>query len=211
MMIEDHAMTAPGGREAKREAILDAARAVFLEVGFGAASMDAIANAAKVSKQTVYNHFGSKEELFAAMIRSACDRMLVALNQAAQSGKPEDMLRAVARQFMDKLFTRDRLSLYRILMAEVQRFPELGKIFYECGPQVTRQYLADFFSEQNARGHLHVDNPRIAAEQFIGMLNGCHFRAQLGIEAAPSQEAIDAYVESAVAMVMRAYSVPAKS
>jgi len=196
-----------GGREAKREAILEAARTVFMDVGFGAASMDAIANAAKVSKQTVYNHFGSKEELFAAMIRSACDRMLVALNQAARSGNPEDMLRAVARQFMDKLFTRDRLSLYRILMGEVQRFPELGKIFYECGPQVTRKYLADFFAEQHARGNLKVDNPRIAAEQFIGMLNGCHFRAQLGIESPPSQQMIDEYVESAVKLVMRAYSV----
>lgn len=207
-MVEnaENLVTLPGGREAKREAILEAARAVFLDVGFGAASMDAIANAAKVSKQTVYNHFGSKEELFAAMIRSACDRMLAALNQAARSGNPEDMLRAVARQFMDKLFTRDRLSLYRILMAEVQRFPELGKIFYDCGPKVTRKYLADFFAEQNALGHLKVENPQIAAEQFIGMLNGCHFKAQLGIESPPSQDAIDEYVERAVALVMRAYS-----
>ena len=210
MMIEDNVMTAPGGREAKREAILDAARAVFLEVGFGAASMDAIANAAKVSKQTVYNHFGSKEELFAAMIRSSCDRMLAAMEQAAKSGKPEDTLRAVAWQVMDKLFSKDRMSLYRILMAEVQRFPELGKIFYECGPQVTRKYLADYFTEQNGRGLMRVENPRTAAEQFFGMLSGCHFRAQLGIETAPSREVIDEYVESSVALVMRAYSVPAK-
>ena len=210
MMIEDNVLTAPGGREAKRDAILDAARTVFLEVGFGAASMDAIANAAKVSKQTVYNHFGSKEELFAAMIRSSCDRMLAAMEQAAKSGKPEDTLRAVAWQVMDKLFSKDRMSLYRILMAEVQRFPELGKIFYECGPQVTRKYLANFFAEQTSRGLLKVEKPHIAAEQFFGMLSGCHFKAQLGIETAPSREAIDEYVESAVALVMRAYSVSTK-
>jgi TetR/AcrR family transcriptional repressor of mexJK operon len=210
MMIEDNVLTVPAGREAKRDAILDAARAVFLEVGFGAASMDAIANAAKVSKQTVYNHFGSKEELFAAMIRSSCDRMLAAMEQAAKSGKPEDTLRAVAWQVMDKLFSKDRMSLYRILMAEVQRFPELGKIFYECGPKVTRKYLAGFFAEQTSRGLLKVENPPIAAEQFFGMLSGCHFKAQLGIETAPSREAIDEYVESAVALVMRAYSVPTK-
>jgi AcrR family transcriptional regulator len=209
-MIEDNVLTVPAGREAKRDAILDAARAVFLEVGFGAASMDAIANAAKVSKQTVYNHFGSKEELFAAMIRSSCDRMLAAMEQAAKSGKPEDTLRAVAWQVMDKLFSKDRMSLYRILMAEVQRFPELGKIFYECGPKVTRKYLAGFFAEQTSRGLLKVENPPIAAEQFFGMLSGCHFKAQLGIETAPSREAIDEYVESAVALVMRAHSVPTK-
>jgi AcrR family transcriptional regulator len=197
--------TAVTGREGKREAILDAARQVFLEVGFGATSMDAIATAAKVSKQTVYNHFGSKEELFAAMIRSACDRMLAALNQAARSGNPEETLRAVARQFMDKLFTRDRLALYRILMAESARFPELSSIFYECGPKVTRQYLADYLTEQTVRGSMRVDNPAIAAEQFIGMLNGCHFKAQLGVEPAPSREVIDAYIESSVSLMMRAY------
>lgn len=205
---EESATTQTGGREGKREAILEAARNVFLEVGFGATSMDAIAIAAKVSKQTVYNHFGSKEELFAAMIRSACDRMLKAFEQAAKSGKPEDTLRVVARQYMDKLFTRDRLSLHRILMAEGQRFPELGQIFYECGPQVTRKYLADYFTEQNARGVMHVANPLITAEQFLAMLTGCHFKAQLGIEPAPPQGAIDLYIENAVSLMMNAYGGP---
>jgi len=204
-MMADTAENTTTGREGKREAILEAARRVFLEVGFGATSMDAIANEARVSKQTVYNHFGSKEELFAAMIRSACDRMLEALQQAAQSGNPEETLRAVARHYMDKLFTRDRLSLYRILMAESARFPELSSIFYECGPKVTRKYMADYLTEQTTRGTLRVDNPAIAAEQFIGMLTGCHFKAQLGVEAAPSQDVINAYIESTVSLMMRAY------
>ncbi len=207
---EETTVNQTGGREGKREAILDAARNVFLEVGFGATSMDAIAVAAKVSKQTVYNHFGSKEELFAAMIRNACDRMLTAFEQAAKSGKPEDTLRAIACQYMDKLFTRDRLSLHRILMAEGQRFPELGKIFYECGPQVTRKYLADYFTEQNARGTMHVANPRVTAEQFLGLLTGCHFKAQLGIEPAPPQGAIDIFIENAVSLMMSAYGGPAR-
>jgi AcrR family transcriptional regulator len=196
----------PGGREAKREAILEAARKVFLEVGFGATSMDAVAAVARVSKQTVYNHFGSKEELFGAMIRSACDRIVTAFEQA-RSGGPEETLRTVARVFMDKLFTRERQGLYRILMAEGQRFPELGRIFYECGPQVTRKYLADYFTEQNVRGTLHVDNPAVTAEQFIGMLTGCQLRAQLGIEPLPSQDVIDAYIENAVSLMMRACAV----
>ncbi|HEV2320928.1 MAG TPA: TetR/AcrR family transcriptional regulator [Gammaproteobacteria bacterium] len=207
---EDNAATAPGGREAKREAILEGARRVFLDVGFGVASMDAIAVAAKVSKQTVYNHFGSKEELFAAMIRSTCDRMLVAFEEAAKSGKPEETLRAMAHQVIDRVLDRDRLSLYRILIAEGQRFPELGQIFYECGPQVTRKYLADYFAEQNARGTMHVEDPAIAAEQFFGILSGCNFKAQLGIEPAPTRGFIDRYVENAVALMMRAYGGPAR-
>ncbi len=196
------------GRESKREAILDAAHKVFLEVGFGATSMDAIAVAAKVSKQTVYNHFGSKEELFAAMIRNVCDRMLTVFEEAAKSGKPEDTLRAIARQIVKKVLEPDRLALYRLLIAESQRFPELGHIFYESGPQVTRKYLADYFTEQNARGTMHVANPAITADQFFGLLSGCYPKAQLSIGPVPSPEYIEAYVENAVSMFMSAYGGP---
>lgn len=196
------------GREGKREAILEAARKVFLDIGFGATSMDAIAVAAKVSKQTVYNHFGSKEELFAAMVRSACDRMLTVFEEAAKSGKPEATLRAIARQIVSKVLDRDRQSLYRILMAEGQRFPELGQIFYECGPQVTRKYLADYFTEQNARGTMHVANPAMAADQFFGLLSGCQLKTQLGIEPIPSPEFLEMYVDNAVSLMMSAYGGP---
>ena len=207
---EESITTQSAGREGKREAILEAARKVFLDIGYGATSMDAIAVAAKVSKQTVYNHFGSKEELFAAMIRSTCDRMVTAFEQAAKSGKPELTLRGIARQVISKVLDRDRLSLYRILMAEGQRFPELGQIFYECGPQVTRKYLADYFTEQSALGTMHVANPAVAADQFFGLLSGCQLKAQLGLEATPSLEFIDMYVENAVSLMMSAYGGPAR-
>src|SRR5579859_1001223 len=205
---EESIATQSVGREGKREAILEAAHRVFLEIGFGATSMDAIAVAAKVSKQTVYNHFGSKEELFAAMIRSACDRMLTAVEEDARSGRPEDTLKAKARQVMNKVLDRNHLSLYRIVMAEAQRFPELGQIFYECGPQVTRKYLADYFIEQNAQGTMHVANPAITADQFFGLLSGCKLKAQLGLEPTPSAEFVETYIENAVSLMMSAYGGP---
>ena len=205
--LEEIAAT-QSGRESKREAILDAAHRVFLEVGFGATSMDAIAVAAKVSKQTVYNHFGSKEELFAAMIRNVCDRMLTVFEEAAKSGKPEDTLRAIARQIVKKVMEPDRLALYRLLIAESQRFPELGQIFYECGPQVTRKYLTDYFIEQNSRGTMHVANPAITADQFFGLLSGCYPKAQLGIKPAPAPDYLEAYIENAVSLFMSAYGGP---
>ncbi|HEX2667138.1 MAG TPA: TetR/AcrR family transcriptional regulator [Gammaproteobacteria bacterium] len=201
----DIPLTAPGGgREAKREAILEAARKVFMDVGFGAASMDAIANEAKVSKQTVYNHFGSKEDLFAAMIRYWVDLKLVVFNEAAKSGKPEDTLRAMAHQFLDHGAAEQRVAMYRILMAEAPRFPELGDIFYSAGPAVVRKFAADYLAEQDARGTLKVENPKLAAEQFFGMLNGCQLKAQLGIEAIPTKQAIDAYIDHAVMLMMKA-------
>jgi len=177
-----------------------------MEVGFGAASMDSIANEAKVSKQTVYNHFGSKEELFAAMIRYWVDQKLTVFSEAAKSGKPEDTLRAMAHQFLDHDAGEQRVAMYRILMAEAPRFPELGEIFYKAGPAVVRKFAADYFAEQTARGTLKVENPQLAAEQFFSMLNGCQLKAQLGIERPPSKQYIDAYVEHAVMLMMKAFS-----
>jgi TetR/AcrR family transcriptional repressor of mexJK operon len=172
-------------------------------VGFGAASMDAIANEAKVSKQTVYNHFGSKEELFAAMIRYWVEQKLTVFNDAAK-GRPEDTLRAIAHQFLDHGSAEQRVSMYRILMGESARFPELGDIFYKAGPAVVRKFLADYLAEQHKRGVLQVDNPQLASEQFFGMLNGCQFKAQLGIEKLPNKQSIDAYIEHAISIWMKA-------
>lgn len=188
----------------KRDAILEAASKVFLEVGFGSASMDAIANEAKVSKQTVYNHFGSKEELFAAMIRGTCDQMTLAFAEAAKAGDPDKTLRAIARYFMSVVFSSEKLSLHRLLMAEVPRFPDLGRIYYQAGPEPIRKFIADYLTEQTRLGKLKVENPRLTAEQFIGMVTGCRLRAQLGIEPQPSQEELDKYIDNAVNMLMRA-------
>jgi len=193
-----------GAGASKREAILDAAHKMFLEVGFGAASMDAIANEAQVSKQTVYNHFGSKEELFAAMVRTTCDSMTLAFAEAARDGNPEKTLRAIAQRFMEATFSEDKLALHRTLMAEVPRFPELGRIFYRSGPAVIRQFLTDYFKEQNRRGTLKVDNPQVIAEQFISMVTSCRLRFELGVEPAPTSEVREQYIDNAVTLIMRA-------
>jgi TetR/AcrR family transcriptional repressor of mexJK operon len=191
----------------KRDAILEAASKVFLEVGFGSASMDTIASEAKVSKQTVYNHFGSKEDLFAAMIRSTCDQMTTAFAEAAKIGDPDKTLRAIARHFMNFVFSSEMLSLHRLLMAEVGRFPDLGRIYYQSGPEPIRKFVADYLTEQTRRGTLKVDNPRLTAEQFIGMITGCRLRSQLGIEPQPSQEELEKYIDNAVNILLRACRV----
>lgn len=191
----------------KRDAILEAAGKVFLEVGFGSASMDTIASEARVSKQTVYNHFGSKEDLFAAMIRRSCDQMTLAFAEAAKAGDPEKTLRAIARHFMSVVFSSEKLSLHRLLMAEVPRFPDLGRIYYQSGPEPIRKFVADYLTEQTRLGKLKVDDPRLTAEQFIGMVTGCRLRAQLGIEGQLSQQELEKYIDNAVNMVMRAYRV----
>lgn len=191
----------------KRDLILEAARKVFLDVGFGAASMDSIAGEARVSKQTVYNHFGSKEDLFAAMIRNSCEHMTLAFAEAAKDRDPEQTLLAIARVHASFMSSDDKHALRRILMAEASRFPELARIYYEAGPERTRKFVANYLAEQTRLGTLNVPNPRITTEQFFGMLYSCRMRSEFGMGAPPSDEEVEQYIQNAVQMVMRAYRV----
>lgn len=193
-------------RPEKHAAIVAAARAVFLECGYPAASMDAIAARAGVSKQTVYNHFGSKDELFGAIIRGRCQQLLEALQpEQAASGRPEDVLRSLAQAFVDKMLAPDALALYRALVVESERSPELREIYYRSGPDLAVETLSAYLREQTRRGVLRVDQPRIAAEQFFAMLGGhLQIRALLGLDPTPSAKKIKAYVDNAVETFLRA-------
>ncbi|HET7395772.1 MAG TPA: TetR/AcrR family transcriptional regulator [Gammaproteobacteria bacterium] len=202
-----NAMTDNAIGSSKRDAILEAARKVFLEVGFGATSMDTIASEAKVSKQTVYNHFGSKEDLFAAMIRNSCEQMTLAFAEAAKDGNPEKTLRAIGQLHASFMASDDKHALRRIMMAEVSRFPDLARIYYEAGPELTRKFVAEYLAEQTRLGILKVSNPRITAEQFFSMLYSCRARSEFGVGPPPSDEEVARYIENAVQMLVHAYRV----
>ncbi len=166
--------------------------------------MDAIAIASNVSKQTVYNHYGSKEDLFAAMIRSSCREILDVLQSAAPKGDPEALLRLVGEHFLEMALDPAKIALRRVLLPEISRFPELGQIYYRSGPAYLRQFLADYLAEQDAKGTLAITDPVLLADQFIGMLVVCAQRAELGIQ--PTMDAAERrrYIDHAVNLVIRA-------
>jgi len=191
----------------KREAIIEAATECFLEAGYGAVSMDAIAHRAGVSKQTIYNHFGSKEDLFGAIIRGWCDQLLTPLlTPEIKAAGIEAALTSVARQFVELLLSPRSLALYRVLIAEAPRFPELGRISYLSGAAPAVDTLAHYLDEQRRTGGLAVQDSRLAAEQFFGMLNGhMQIRALLGIEPSPPPDAVAASIRRAVQTFLCAY------
>ncbi len=189
----------------EREAlILGAARHVFLEQGFGNATMDAIAIAAGVSKQTVYNHFGSKEELFAAMVRSGCQELLDVLRVGAGSEDPEQVLRSMGRRFLEMALQPEKLALRRVLLAEIAQFPELGRIYYRSGPAFFRGLLAEYLAKQDRNGLLLVEDPSLLADQFVGMLASCLMKAELGIKPEMGPDERERYIVHAVKLLMRA-------
>ncbi|EQD77215.1 transcriptional regulator, TetR family protein [mine drainage metagenome] len=166
--------------------------------------MDAIAIASSVSKQTVYNHYGSKEDLFASMIRSSCREILKVLQSAALKGNPQSLLRLVGEHFLEMALDPAKIALRRVLLPEIPRFPELGQIYYRSGPAYLRQFLAGYLSEQNANGTLEVADPALMADQFIGMFAACSLKAELGIQPEMDEGERKRYIDHAVDLLIRA-------
>jgi AcrR family transcriptional regulator len=197
---------APPG--SKAESILAAAKRSFLAAGFGAVSMDAIAREAAVSKATVYAHFAGKEDLFGAVIGGECERYFARFS--AGELDPRDVpgsLRILGRRFLELLLSPDAIALYRIILAEVTRFPGLGEVFWRAGPERQRVQIEAFLKSAAASGTLALSDTRLAAEHFVSLVRGdIQVRHLLRLEADGDWLGIGPAVEGAVATFLRAFA-----
>lgn len=191
----------------KHEAILSAALAVFLESGYAAASMDTVAARAGVSKATVYAHFNSKDELFGALIGARCDRCFSQVDQPDidADGGLEAALTKIGRDFFDMVTTPEALGMFRVVVAETPRFPEVGKAFYEAGPAPGLEAMSRFFAEVHRRGLLDIPDARLAAEFFVGMLRSETYLCRLLGLPGPARP-VEETIRQAVGVVMRAWA-----
>jgi TetR/AcrR family transcriptional repressor of mexJK operon len=154
----------------KRTAILDAATTLFLRNGYRGTSMDEIAALASVSKQTVYKAFSDKESLFSEIVVSAvqeaADPVYADVLELTGAGDIEADLRAFARRLLGRVMQPRILQLRRLVIGEAERFPELGRTFYEQGPGRTIAALATVFERLAAQGALELEDPALAAAHF---------------------------------------------
>jgi TetR/AcrR family transcriptional regulator, mexJK operon transcriptional repressor len=158
-----------GGHSAsKRQAILDAARAVFLSGGYRGASMDEVAALAQVSKVTVYNHFSDKRSLFTAVITSAIDEAEQSTHSLVDRlGQSTDLakdLRTFARQHIIEVTQPHLIQMRRMIIAEAARFPELARAWHRSGPERAHTTLAKQVKELGSRGLLEASDPLLAAQ-----------------------------------------------
>lgn len=187
------------GNSPKHTQIMDAAHKLFLETGYGATSMDAIAEQANVSKRTVYSHFGSKEALFSAVMGYLCASMGFSEEHAPADAPVRDYLCATGKGFLAAVLQPTALATLRVIIAEAGQFPELGELFWDQASQEHRCRLADYLTEQHRRGALNVPDGDVASMQFLGLVKGPFFLAALtGVLPPVSQAQLDASVESAV-------------
>lgn len=160
-----------GAAEPKRgrkfDQVLEGARHVFLSDGFEGASVDDIARAAGVSKATLYSYFPDKRFLFLQVAKIECKRQAeTAFESVDMSAPVEIVLRDIANQMVAFITSQFGKRIFRICVGESDRFPELGRAFYESGPKMVRDRIADFFRLAIERGELQIDDVTLAADQF---------------------------------------------
>ncbi|WP_341898863.1 TetR/AcrR family transcriptional regulator [Ferrovibrio terrae] len=194
---------------AKREAILETARELFFEHGYGI-GLETIAARAGVSRQTIYNLFASKDDLFAAIVQESSSQITAALAELSPEATPRDVLTALGIGFLSRILSDRAVQFQRLLITSSASFPTLGPTFYANGPGRGLARLAAYLDRETETGRLAVDDPVLAAEQFFGMLMGHRsMRRTLRIDGEMPAAEIRRRVDSAVSTFLRAYSKPA--
>lgn len=189
--------------------VLEGARTVFMRDGFEGASVDDIVREAGVSKATLYSYFPDKRLLFIEVAKIECAAQSdAAIAQVEASGDLREALTKAATR-MGRFFLSDvGMQVYRIVVAESQRFPEIGREFYETGPARVREILKAFLQKGVDAGKLQIDDLDLAADQFPELCKaGLHLQMALGLREAPSAAEIDRVVAGAVEMFLCKYEV----
>jgi TetR/AcrR family transcriptional regulator, mexJK operon transcriptional repressor len=194
-------------RVARRAAIIDVARRHFLARGYDRTSMSGIVEEMGGSKGTLWHHFASKEDLFTAVIddvTASFRREMIRILDPARDAI--EALKSLALKVILRLTAPDAVALQRLVAGEVERFPEIGRNFYERAPSTSRALLAEYLAGRMAAGELREDDPAEAAETMLNLCCGqYHQRVLLGLTAAQTWLA-EKEASFAVRQFQRCYS-----
>ncbi len=170
--------------------------------------MDQVAVAAGVSKQTVYSHFGSKEELFSAIIEYKLAIHDITDELFDKNRPVHDVLLELAEHFTDLLMSEEAISIFRVCIADASKKDKgrVAKLFVEAGPKRLTSRFKHYLEEQNQMGTLHIENPGFAAQQFLYMIKAEAYSLKtLGQEDQQHTEDLPAYIQSCVSLFEKAY------
>lgn len=200
----------PRGHEAKRASIIDAAGDVFCREGYAGANIDLIAAEAGVSRQTVYNHHGDKEKLFVAVVHDLTERSNAGVftTLATFPDQPKniesELIAFAVRLNRNCICNREGKFLRKLIEAESDRYPELFALWRDEGPGKTWSALAARFARLAHGGHLEIDDPDVAARQFLALINAdLHMTMMLG--GTPTDQEVHDAATNAVRTFLRAF------
>lgn len=194
---------------AKRQAILDAAKNLFVRNGYANTSMDAVAAEAGVSKLTVYSHFTDKETLFSCAVVARCEEQVPELFVDVPVDEPvEKVLLGIARGFQTLINSPESIDLHRLMIALGTQGSTLSQVFFEAGPQRILHEMERFLTRLNGTDGLHFESPVNAAGHFLSLVKGvCNFRLLIGTGEVADEQAAEDHVREVVALFLKAYRV----
>lgn len=191
----------------RRLELVAIAEQIFLERGFTDTTMQMIAEHAGASKETLYRYFESKEVLFAEIVSRKAQDISGPDTALNRTGAPETVLAEFATNLLSIVLAKQGASLFRTVVAEAVRNPELGDIFYERGPGQTTARVVAYIEAACKRGELNCADPQLAAQLFLGaVLSHYHLRRLVQFNwKSPKEPEIKRHVEAAVAMFLSCY------
>lgn len=196
-------------REARREAMLQAALELFLERGYAGISLNDVVKRSGGSLATLYELFGGKLGLLRACVESCCDQLTEGMQAPAEvvGASPREALLAFGRRLFGLVTSPIGLGGHRVLIAEHAQVAELAPTFYATGPDASKDRVASYLAELAGRGVLAIDTPRRAAEHLCHLIVGDSvLRMLAGMPVDTSPEAVDAHVADVVDLFLRAYA-----
>ena len=194
--------------EQKRINILAAAIQLFCEHGFPHTSMEEVAKQAGVSKQTVYSHFGSKDDLFVAAIESRCVAHQLSDSLLNNPQQPEACIMAFSLKFGEMIVSHEAITVYRACIAQVESHPELSKMFYAAGPMHIFDMLEQYFKDVEVAGGYNFGNRRDSAIRLCSMLFGeLKIRLELGLDIQGLEQTRGQFIKDTVELFLKAHKI----
>ena len=194
-----------GGRPSREQAarlgerILDAASHLFLSLGYGATSIEAVARRARISKRTFYHRFDDKPELFVAVVHRIIDRLRPPADMPLLEGDLQQILERLAGLILRAVLTPQAIALNRMVIAESARFPKLAAAVTERGvSEEAIRFMAGTLDREVRAGNLALDNPMFAAQQFLYMIIALPQRRAMGFGVPMTSAEIDAWARNVV-------------
>lgn len=189
--------------------VLETARRVFFEQGYGAASLEGIAAAAGVAKTTIYRHFGSKKALFEKCLSETTAALRLRLAAASEPVAAAESLRYMARCLLDVIYLPENIKLMRLLFAESSRFPELGRAYGTHAKSVFITKMVAVLDTRPAAWNLDIPNTGAAAEDFHHLvMSPRYFDVLMGVAAIPNPQEKDTIAIQAVRLFLSGHGAP---
>lgn len=193
----------------KFDQVLKGARDVFMVDGFEGASVDDIARAAGVSKATLYSYFPDKRLLFMEVARHECARQADdAVDLIEACCTPQQVLQVAVRHILSVILSDFGQKMFRICVAEADRFPDLGRQFYESGPMMVRARVKEYLEQASARGELNIEDFDLAADQLAELCKADLFpRLMFNIDTEFTEAERERVITGAVETFLARYGV----